>query len=304
MMHYITDYQDYLKHWKTLKGKTPLKASYSEVRCKRCNSNNIIKYGHFKNMQRWWCKDCQRKFADNSALPGMRTPIDQIAQVLSMYYEGMSLKSIRRLLSQDYGNYPSDSTIWKWVYKFANKAKSETSKYIPEIKDIWLVKDTVLKINGRDYRIIDVQDVETRFLLATNLTSNQSIRGIRHALESAHDKAGKIPQKLILDGRRGYVDVLKLAYGEISKHIQVETYNDEENYSDLVEHWQNILKDRKKFMHTLKDKKSMQMILDRWQIHYNFFRIHDELAGKTPAEKAGIKFKSEASQILPIIHYK
>ena len=27
-----------------------------------------------------------------------------------------------------------------------------------------------------------------------------------------------------------------------------------------------------------------------WLIHYNFFRPHEYLDGKTPAEKAGIKF--------------
>jgi hypothetical protein len=30
--------------------------------------------------------------------------------------------------------------------------------------------------------------------------------------------------------------------------------------------------------------------MDGWLVHYNFLRAHEALKGKTPAEKAGIKF--------------
>ena len=39
-----------------------------ETRCKYCGGYNIVKFGHFKGIQRWWCKDCKRKFVDNDAL--------------------------------------------------------------------------------------------------------------------------------------------------------------------------------------------------------------------------------------------
>ena len=48
-----------------------MSVEYTEVRCKYCDSNNVIRYGHFKDSQGWWCKVCHRKFADDDALPGM-----------------------------------------------------------------------------------------------------------------------------------------------------------------------------------------------------------------------------------------
>ena len=36
--------------------------------------------------------------------------------------------------------------------------------------------------------------------------------------------------------------------------------------------------------------KKARLLLDGWLLHYNFFRPHEYLGGKTPAEKAGIKF--------------
>jgi len=55
-------------------------------KCKFCGSRRIVRYGHWQNMQRWWCKDCKRKFADNDAPPKMKTPTVQIASALSMFY--------------------------------------------------------------------------------------------------------------------------------------------------------------------------------------------------------------------------
>jgi transposase-like protein len=46
--------------------------------CKYCGSTNIVRYGQSGGTQYWWCKDCKRKFADNEALPEMKTPIMQI----------------------------------------------------------------------------------------------------------------------------------------------------------------------------------------------------------------------------------
>jgi hypothetical protein len=50
------------------------------------------------------------------------------------------------------------------------------------------------------------------------------------------------------------------------------------------------LKARTKVMRGLKTRKSAKLITDGWLVHYNFFRPHEALGDKTPAEKAGIKF--------------
>jgi len=38
------------------------------MNCKYCKSPNIVKFGTFEGVQRYWCKDCKRKFADNMVL--------------------------------------------------------------------------------------------------------------------------------------------------------------------------------------------------------------------------------------------
>ena len=40
--------------------------------CKYCGAANVIKFGTFNGIQRYWCKDCRRKFVAGT-LPKMKT---------------------------------------------------------------------------------------------------------------------------------------------------------------------------------------------------------------------------------------
>ncbi len=56
----------------------PIVAEIPET-CKYCDSKQIVRFGHYHGIQRWWCKDCKPKFVNNDALPGMKTPAIQVA---------------------------------------------------------------------------------------------------------------------------------------------------------------------------------------------------------------------------------
>ena len=63
--------------------------------CKYCQSENVIKYGLYKDVQRYFCNDCKRKFVATDTIPKMQYPTHQISDALNMYYEGMSLNKIK-----------------------------------------------------------------------------------------------------------------------------------------------------------------------------------------------------------------
>ena len=70
-------------------------------KCKYCGSYKIRRFGRSKDtgQQRLQCKDCSRTFMDTDSLPGMKTPADQVASALNMYYEGiLSGLSVARAL--------------------------------------------------------------------------------------------------------------------------------------------------------------------------------------------------------------
>jgi len=115
------------------------KVPYFDIVCKFCGSRNVIKYGTFKGIQRFFCKDCKRKFADNDALPKMKTPINEVATALNMYYGGMPIDAIQTQLKMQYGKYLSEPAIYKWITRFTKEAIVKARDFKPEVGNVWLL---------------------------------------------------------------------------------------------------------------------------------------------------------------------
>jgi len=262
-------------------------------RCKYCGSFHVRRYGHYKGVQRLFCNVCKRKFVDNQALPGMKTPADQIDSAVNTYYEGLSLNAVRRNLQQTYNNYPSDSTVYAWLTRYTKEAIKVADEFHPQVGAQWVVDETVIHKNwgGRKRRLwlIDIIDTDTRFLLSTKLSRNRNKEDIKVLMEKAREKAGKAPKEVWSDGWGGYRDGIELAFGSETKHVVTTPFGDADSSSTLIERWHGTLKDRTKIMRGLKTKDSAQLLLDGWLIHYNYFRPHEGLDGKTPAEKAKVQ---------------
>jgi putative transposase len=257
--------------------------------CKYCNSTHVVRFGHTKHTQRLLCRNCGRTFEDTDAIPGMRTSNEQIATALSSYYEGMSLNAIRRHLEQIYHIYPSDSTVYDWITKFSKVAIKEAEKAKPNVGDVWVADETVLKIDGKNTWFWDIIDAKTRFLLASHISTVRTSRDARKLMEKAAERAGKTPRIVLTDKLRAYLDGIELAFGSETKHIQSKPFTVQQN-TNLIERFHGSLKDRTKVMRGLKSRESAKLLLDGWLVYYNFFRQHETL-NKTPAEKAGIDFQ-------------
>lgn len=189
-------------------------------RCKYCGSRRIVRFGHYQGVQRWWCKDCRRKFIHNEALPKMKTPIIQVASALSMFYEGMSLHGIRRNLEQTYRNYPSSSTIYEWVVRFTKLAVRLAKDYKPNVGDVWVADEMVLKIEGDKVWFWDLIDSRTRFLLASHMSPTRTTHDARVLLGRAAGRAEKPPKEVITDRLQAYIDGIELNFGVDTRHIQ------------------------------------------------------------------------------------
>ena len=267
-----------------------MKVPYFDIACKYCGSRNVIKYGHFRGMQRFFCKDCKRKFADNDALPNMQTPVEQVGTAIGMYYEGQSLNSITRLLTQIYHSYPSDSTVYRWISRFTKQAIDEVKAYKPNVGDTWVADETVLSLDyGGKIWFWDIIDAKTRFLLASHLSRSRNAKNAQKLMELASEMAGKTPKVVITDKMGAYLDGVELAFGADTKHIASKPFTVENN-TNLIERFHGTLKDRTKVMRGLKDIKTARLITSGWLLYYNYLRPHESLDGKTPAQMAGVKY--------------
>jgi len=274
-----------------------MRVKYKEIVCKFCGSPNIVKNGTRNGVQYWLCKNCGRGFVDNKGLPGMRYSIDDVASAIYQYYTGSSLNEIRGYIDQHSGFRPSDSTIYSWITRFTKIAMDKAKEYTPQVGDVWVADETVLHIGGKRIDRLkkgmwfwDIIDAKTRFLLASHISRSRTINDAIALMEKAWERTDKVPKVVITDKLQAYLDGVSTVFGRTTtKHIQSHGFAVKLN-TNLIERFHGTLKDRTEVMRGMKTVRTARLILDGWLIYYNFFRPHESLKDKTPAEVAGIEF--------------
>jgi transposase-like protein len=272
-------------------------ANISQV-CKFCGSRQVVKYGRYHSVQRWFCKECNRKFVDNNAPPGMRTPSVQISSALSMFYEGMSLNTIRRHLDQAFYSLPSDSTIYGWIIKYTKaaisadkvcQAQARTTTQELGHGPFWIANDTAMKIEGTSIWIWDVVDYGNRMLVASAISTTRTPQDVMHFMELCAERAGE-PPGLVITSRRGIYQVgIEHVFGTDTLHLQASSPK-VQPYSNTIVRYHGPMKTRNKILRRLKRIEVAELITSGWLVHYNFFRTHEALKYATPASTAKLDF--------------
>ena len=145
------------------------------ILCKWCGSNDIKKYGINNGTQEYYCLKCLRKFTNTDNPFGKRSSVEDIGTSISSYYDGLSFADIARHLKES-GNEVNESTVYRWVLDYAQKAIKILDKYQPKVGDIWIGDETVIKFNDQNYWLWDIIDKKTRFLLASYLSENRGTK--------------------------------------------------------------------------------------------------------------------------------
>jgi putative transposase len=263
------------------------------VLCKLCQSQNTRKYGFVEGVQKYFCNDCRRKFGDDDRLFRMKTPYPQVASALEDYYLGKSINIIRNGFNIRYSNSPpSSKTVYEWITKYTREAIKQFKDYQPHIGGILIIEETELKLNGKNCWCCDIVDKDTRFLLATKISLNRSSLDIKTLLKRAGHRAGKLPEKILIDRCGGYGDGLEQDLNTNFKGIVID-YFDESDSTELIEEWHRILKNRTKNLGDLKSLKTANKFLDGFLVWYNYLRPQELLNGLTPAEKAEVNYTSK-----------
>jgi putative transposase len=268
------------------------------IGCKYCNSTNIVKYGTFQAMQRYFCKSCHRKFADNDALPKMKTPIWIISLALNCYYDGMSLRGIQGEINQRHGAYYAQSSIYNWIFRFSEEAIRQAKLFQPKVGDIWLLCSTPIRTGNRLLWFWDIFDMNSNYLLASHLSETGTESELVGFINSTHliiNKAHHYPITLMLSGAFvGAEPVTKTKESELSHKVLL-IKSDENSTMPFYE----ILKKRNKVVHSFKSINKAQTLTDAWLVHYNYLAGNDKIGHTSPVQKMGkAPFKNWADIII------
>ncbi|MBM3154933.1 MAG: IS1/IS6 family transposase [Chloroflexi bacterium] len=259
----------------------------NKTNCKHCNFENTVKFGTYKGNQRYYCKDCKRKFTALDTLPKMKTPVNQISSALSMYYGGMPLDSIQRHIDQEHDNYLSEAGIYKWIIRFTREAIRQSRLFKPKVGNTWIVDETTVNIEGKKVWFWDIIDIDSRYLLASHISTGRFAEDAYTVLTSAATTAGKLPQRIISDRLGSYQEGIDIAFGDKVKHIKSEPFT-KENSTNIIERFHGTLKDRVNVLRGFKNWDAARLLTSGWLIHYNFFKEHESLGNVSPAQKMEI----------------
>jgi len=258
------------------------------IACKWCGSTDVNKYGVRDGVQEYICNSCGRKFNTKDAPYKKQASVEQIGAVLDMYYSGLSFAKVARIAGETYDNPVDESTVYRWVMEYTQKAVRAFDCFQPVVSDTWVADETVLGLAGKNVWLYDIIDHDTRFLLATRMTWSRRTIDAQHLMESAASRAGKAPRIIITDKNNSYLDGIEIAFGADTEHIQSQGFTIQPN-TNLVERFHGTLKDRTKVMRDFKTWESALLIVDGFLVHYNFFRPHMSLLAR-PAEVAKINY--------------
>jgi putative transposase len=265
------------------------KLKTERVKCRFCGSDDIWKYGKNRlGIQRYKCPSCKKVFLDVDALPKMHVATRQLGDIMGQYYGGMSYKEIRRQFKQQHNVEMSRSSFHRWLTKFTKIAVDEANKYHPKVGDKWIADECVLKIGGNNVWCWDIIDSDTRFLLATHLSTSRRTLDAKALIEKAVKVAAKFPKLVLTDSLQAYIDGIELVCGSETTHIQSQPFTEADLSTNLIERWHSTLKSRMEIMRGLKSIETAQALLDGWLVHYNYFRPHESLNDRTPGEVAGV----------------
>jgi putative transposase len=264
----------------------------SIIYCKYCNSKNIVKYGTFQGMQRYFCKSCRRKFADNDAIPRMKTPIWIISLALSCYYDGMPLSKIQKEINQRHGAYYAQSSIYNWIIRFSVEAVRQAEASPPAVSDRWLLCITPVTAGIRRFWFFDIFDIDSQFLLATQLSQTGTEPDVIYFLDTIHNKTRKtlnhpvtifVPENIYSFH----------AINKIEESKKAEPYWLVKAAKSRTDEYLKLLKRRNNIVRSYKDFTKTQILMGAWQVHYNFLSEYEPTRHTPPAKRAAIvHFKS------------
>ncbi len=214
------------------------------------------------------------------------TPHEKGAAV-DMYFDGLSYRRVAGNMETYFGRKTDTASVYNWVRELTGKA-DEVLRPIPvNTGKTWVADEIVVNVGGQNYWLFNVMDSESRFLLAAYLSPERNLRAATTALSLARERSATHPEEIKTDGLASYRRALPRAFPtRVVKHTVSQGIRAEIN-NNLSERLQGTIRDRDKTLRGLKKLDTGQAYVDGLVLHYNYFRPHEALGNKRPAQAAG-----------------
>ena len=263
--------------------------------CPRCKSEKIVRHGVRKNnsgqIQKYSCKQCGKWFTLNLGFERMHATPQVITSAMQLYFSGESLRSVEAFLKLQ-GVRANHMTVYRWIGKYVKLMDSYLDQMKPQVSGTWRTDELFVKVKGNTKYLYALMDDETRFWIAQQVADNKYSENVRPMFKEGKEVAGKKPDILISDGAPNFHEAYREEFwsriAPRTSHVRhIHIQGDHNN--NKMERLNGEVRDREKVMRGI--KKMDSPIFKGYQLYHNYFREHDALEGKTPAEAANIKIE-------------
>ena len=268
-----------------------------DLKCPKCPSKEHTRdgwyYGEHQKKRRYRCSKCGRRFRDNLGFEYRHTPPVYITLALMLCGMGLSVANIRMTLGH-LGVSVHEDTITRWAEHYV-KLVDRYAKTLrpPRISDKWGCDEKQQNVNGKDWWIVAVMDLGSRFVLAWDTSSTKQNYNAAPLLRAARDAAGKVPRIFVTDGlAQFHIEYKRVFYtvkGLMSIHIRDIHIRNLICNTNKQERLNGELAAR--FAASRGIKKEDSIIFAIAIIHHNFIKPHGGIGGRTPARAAGIDIR-------------
>jgi transposase-like protein len=266
------------------------------MRCKYCDSENVVKNGKIKGEQVFKCKACGHRFTEGSEFPKMRVQARIISSSIDLYFEGLSVRKIQTQIDKLFGVHVSQMAVWKWIMKYSRLVSQYVETLSPQLLGIYHVDETAIKCKGVQKWFWEIIDSQSKFLVGSHLSSSRTTEDAIALFEKSIRVAKRKPTSIYCDGLPAYVDgynkvfytMRKETRPELIRRVGIRNIHNQ----NAVERLHSTLKDRIKPTRGLKDEKTVRTLLEGWVVHYNYMRKHQTLK-MTPAQASGLNVKND-----------
>lgn len=226
---------------------------------------------------------------------GYATPQEKGAAV-DMYIDGLSYRKTAQNVETYFGRPTNATTVYRWVRELTEKANDVLGEHTIDTGPEWVADEHQISIGGEKYWVFNVMDSKTRYLLSAHISRERTTKAAATALAKARERAGTAPEEVKTDGLASYRQAVNVAFPRWQvKHVVSQGIRARIN-NNLSERLQGTFRDRDKTLRGLKKPDTGQEYIDGLVIHYNYFRPHQGLDGKAPAQAAGTETPFESWQ--------
>lgn len=280
-------------------------------KCPNCRKPDVVvKRGFFKTeahgkQQRYFCKNCNKKFIPRTPFYRMRNSPQKITLCLDLFYRGVSTREVQNHLQAFYPHNSSWVTIYKWIVKYSKQISKFTDKLKVNVGEEMQIDE--MEIGKRKSRYngwyIDAIDSKTRFMVGSEFTKFRDMKEVKGVLRQAKSKTEKQFQIITSDGWFAYPKAIQKTFtlkkksntGKVGVEHNIVNASRGEGFNIKIERLHNSVRHRIKTMRGFHGSVySANNIMKGFEIYYNFIRKHQAL-GKPPSEFACPELKFETN---------